>query len=517
MVENKAVADGDNFGSEESNTVELTINPLSGGGGTPTGPTITKSASNTSVVAGQEITYTIEVENDSSDTLVDAAVRDILDQNLEFVSANPPPTTNTTVLGVTTLTWEIGDLGVGEKFTIELKVEVKSGTVSGTIIENDAELSADQFNPITAGAPDVEVTSPPSGGGSGGGGSGGGAIMPPPNYEANMEFVFADPKVKGEDYGESVTITNTGSIALSPGDLTVTFPLSLNVVTLSPSAISFAGNVATWSVPVIPVGGSYTVSFTVKPNATGTNIITVANYYIGTQQIAVASASENVGDVAGETAPELPRTGAGAAYLLLVNLPLLFMRRLKKALAALFLLAAGFLALNFSYFKEVVSFSLNKQRQEQEQLLVEEELPPNTLTVPSLGIMVPIILDSGSSESEFQEALRNGVVHYPGTAQVGQAGNSYIFGHSSDYFWSRGNYKTVFAVLPKINIGDEVMATDAEGQEYFYQVKETKVVGPSDLSVLEQDYTKKRLTLQTSYPIGTALKRFIVIAELKEE
>ncbi|MDP4000972.1 MAG: sortase, partial [bacterium] len=518
LIENKAQADGDNFGVSDSNTVEVTINPTSGGGGGPTDPTITKDTSDINPTAGQVITYTIEVENSSSSTIVDVIITDVLDENLEFVSADTAPTTNTTVLDITTLTWEIGDLLVGETFLIELRVEVKNATNPGTVIKNDAELSALGFGPVIASAPDVEVISTGGGGGSSGGGGGGAVPVPTPNYQADLDFQFADPKTKGEDYGESVTIINTGSIALSPGDLVLTFPASLDVVTANPSANSIVGNVFTWSIPVIPVAGTYRVEFTVKPNTPGPSIITVANFYIGNQQIAVSSVSESVGDVKGAKTPEdLPRTGAGVAYLLLFNLPLLLLRRLKRASAAVLLLIAGFFVLNFNYFKEVIGFSLNEKSGQQEQLLSEEILAPNTLTVPSLGIVVPIIIDSGKSEEEFQAALRNGVVHYPGTSQVGRFGNSYIFGHSSDYLWSEGNYKTVFAVLPKINIGAEIVATDTEGQEYAYYVKETKVVGPSDLSVLEQDYSKKVLTLQTSYPIGTALRRFIVISELKEE
>jgi len=40
-------------------------------------------------------------------------------------------------------------------------------------------------------------------------------------------------------------------------------------------------------------------------------------------------------------------------------------------------------------------------------------------------------------------------------------------------------------------------------------------VSPKDLSVLDQqNFQKKFLSLQTSYPIGTALKRFVAVAEL---
>jgi LPXTG-site transpeptidase (sortase) family protein len=81
--------------------------------------------------------------------------------------------------------------------------------------------------------------------------------------------------------------------------------------------------------------------------------------------------------------------------------------------------------------------------------------------------------------------------------------------------WSPGDYKTVFARLPEIEIGSEIEITDPTGQLFKYRVFETKVVGPRDLRVLDQfNYERSILTLQTSYPLGTALQRYIVVAEL---
>jgi LPXTG-site transpeptidase (sortase) family protein len=148
--------------------------------------------------------------------------------------------------------------------------------------------------------------------------------------------------------------------------------------------------------------------------------------------------------------------------------------------------------------------------------VIEEARLPNTLVIPALGIEAPVIYVTETTETVYQEALRDGVVHFPGTALPGQPGNTYIFGHSSDYVWSAGDYKTVFAKLPQIELGTEIELTDADGELFRYVVTETKVVGPRDLSVLDQFNNEKRiLTLQTSYPLGTALQRYIVVAEIK--
>ncbi len=143
--------------------------------------------------------------------------------------------------------------------------------------------------------------------------------------------------------------------------------------------------------------------------------------------------------------------------------------------------------------------------------------PKDTLAIPSLGVLAPVVYVSETGEKTFQSALLNGVVHYPGSSLPGEVGNVYIFGHSSDYAWSKGAYKSVFALLPKIKKGAEIKLTDSKGFMYTYLVTEQKVVGPNDVSVLAQDTAGKRiLTLQTSYPIGTALKRYVVRAELRQ-
>lgn len=138
---------------------------------------------------------------------------------------------------------------------------------------------------------------------------------------------------------------------------------------------------------------------------------------------------------------------------------------------------------------------------------------PDTIYIPSLSIQAPIIYPEEDEEDVLQEALQKGVVHYPGTAPPGWPGNMFLFGHSSDYLWAPGDYKTVFAALPQIKEGALVVISGHDGTRYAYRVSRKYVVSPGDLTPLE---TKEgyNLTLQTSYPLGTAWKRLIVESEL---
>jgi LPXTG-site transpeptidase (sortase) family protein len=123
--------------------------------------------------------------------------------------------------------------------------------------------------------------------------------------------------------------------------------------------------------------------------------------------------------------------------------------------------------------------------------------------------------DLYTSENIIQESLREGVVHYPYTANPDQYGNVFITGHSSYYPWDKGRYKDIFALLHKLEIGDEY-SIYYNGKKFTYRVREIFEVKPDDISVLEQPTDQKISTLMTCTPVGTVLKRLIVRADLVE-
>lgn len=138
------------------------------------------------------------------------------------------------------------------------------------------------------------------------------------------------------------------------------------------------------------------------------------------------------------------------------------------------------------------------------------------IIIPKINVEAPIVFVKEASEEAYQEALNKGVVRYPESATPGEVGNVYLFGHSSNTPGQRGKFNTVFRDLPKLKAGDEVILSYLD-LSFTYTVLESKVVEPNDLSVLSQ-YTGERkiLTLQTSYPVGKADQRYIIIAEINK-
>jgi sortase A len=120
------------------------------------------------------------------------------------------------------------------------------------------------------------------------------------------------------------------------------------------------------------------------------------------------------------------------------------------------------------------------------------------IEIARLGISVVVVEGTG------KRILRRAAGHIEGTALPGQPGNVAISAHRD----------TFFRPLRHVKLDDIVALTTPNG-EYRYRVVSTKVVKPSDVSVLNSD-GNEILTLITCYPfyfVGAAPDRFIVRAE----
>ncbi|QFR39537.1 sortase [Candidatus Gracilibacteria bacterium 28_42_T64] len=147
----------------------------------------------------------------------------------------------------------------------------------------------------------------------------------------------------------------------------------------------------------------------------------------------------------------------------------------------------------------------------------------NRIVIPKIGKNIPL-LDitnrkiSGENELNdiFMKELENGVIRYPGSAKPGKDGNAFIFGHSSNFPWIKGEYNDVFSLLDKVQYEDEIIVYYGQ-KKYTYKIREKKVITPGDISILKRNNDKSEITLMTCWPIGTTLNRLIVTGELIEE
>lgn len=129
------------------------------------------------------------------------------------------------------------------------------------------------------------------------------------------------------------------------------------------------------------------------------------------------------------------------------------------------------------------------------------------LSIPKLKIKDAVVT-IGSMD------LKKSLIQYPQTALPGQLGNAVVFGHSVlPQFFNPKSYLTIFSTLYKLEQGDEIII-NYDKVEYKYIVDEMFEVKPTDLSVLEQRFDQKNITLITCSPPGTYLRRLIIKASL---
>lgn len=139
------------------------------------------------------------------------------------------------------------------------------------------------------------------------------------------------------------------------------------------------------------------------------------------------------------------------------------------------------------------------------------EIADNSVYISILNIKAPITWKIPNKPEQVKDGLVNGVIHIDGTALPGETGNVFITGHSSNYPWAKGNYNNIFALINKLVVGDLVQLK-YKNVDYVYKVSDIKVVEPSDISVLAPT-ADPSLTLMTCTPVGTSLRRLIIISK----
>ncbi len=135
------------------------------------------------------------------------------------------------------------------------------------------------------------------------------------------------------------------------------------------------------------------------------------------------------------------------------------------------------------------------------------------LTVPAMSRIEndEIPSTTGDDEAKLKEYA---AIHLEGTGFPWQEeANVYIAGHRLG-FPNTESWLT-FWDMNKVNVGDEVYVTDADGTRYTYKVFKEFTVGPSDTSVTNTEPGKNILTLQTC-TLPDYSQRLIIQAELTD-
>jgi len=133
-------------------------------------------------------------------------------------------------------------------------------------------------------------------------------------------------------------------------------------------------------------------------------------------------------------------------------------------------------------------------------------ISPNRVIIKKIGVNAPIV---EAKNSEY--GLSKGAWHVPESSTPDKGGNTIITGHRFKYLPPNN---LTFYLFHKLGVGDQVYIIWHK-KDYFYKIKEIKIVPATDLSVMDQ--TKDSvLTMFTCDPIYSTKNRLVVIADLIE-
>lgn len=124
------------------------------------------------------------------------------------------------------------------------------------------------------------------------------------------------------------------------------------------------------------------------------------------------------------------------------------------------------------------------------------------ISIPKINIEVPILLGANTAN------MKKGAVHLTETSYPigGVNTNSVIAAH-------RGYGKaTLFRHIDKIGVGDKIHIRNFK-EELTYEVYETKIINPDDVSELEIQEGQDIITLITCHPYRVNTQRYIVKAK----
>ena len=234
-------------------TADATVTPLD-----KADVSITKTDSPDPVDAGQDITYTLTITNNSSvvgseHVAKNVTVTDVIPTNTTFVSVDPLPAgwsrteSPLLVTGDTgTLKFNTASLAPGASAVITVKVKVDTATANGTNISNTATVTSDTPDDVQANNTSGAVQT---------------LVRKPADLSLTKVADNPTPNV-GQNVIFTITLTNSGPFdapGVTVGDL---LPAGLTFVSANASQGSYVSGTGVWTVGTVTNGASPTLAIT---------------------------------------------------------------------------------------------------------------------------------------------------------------------------------------------------------------------------------------------------------------
>ncbi|WP_154723337.1 DUF7933 domain-containing protein [Ilumatobacter coccineus] len=213
--------------------------------------TIAKTSSSPTVVAGNQITYTLTVGNTGPSSAEATVVGDPLDPALTIVEPSITTTQGTCTAPGNVLTCDLGEILPGAApVQIEYTVTFDPAIVDGTTINNAAQ--ADSITPLTGGpaTADTDVD-----------------VVRTADVELVSKTVTPDPVIAGETVEYTITARNNGPSISTNTTVIDELPAGLTLEAPLPAGCSDVAGDLSCDLGTLTVGQVETITFTARVDA----------------------------------------------------------------------------------------------------------------------------------------------------------------------------------------------------------------------------------------------------------
>lgn len=136
---------------------------------------------------------------------------------------------------------------------------------------------------------------------------------------------------------------------------------------------------------------------------------------------------------------------------------------------------------------------------------------PTRIVIDAVGVDVEVQNPASTDPATLDNALLEGVAHYPGSGDLEDVSNMFLFGHSSYLPGVINRNYQAFNGIQNLEAGD-VIRVQSASKEYIYTVRGVKLVSADDAWV-EFSSDEKTLTLSTCDVFGKKQDRYVVEAD----
>jgi LPXTG-site transpeptidase (sortase) family protein len=148
--------------------------------------------------------------------------------------------------------------------------------------------------------------------------------------------------------------------------------------------------------------------------------------------------------------------------------------------------------------------------QEQNETKNTVDDTPRRLIIERIGIDTPIENPQGTDLATLNDALLSGAVHYPGSGNLDDVSNMFLFGHSTGFRVVNNDAYKAFNGLKDLKEND-LIRVQSESHEYVYRVTKVSLVD-AETELVQFSSSEKKLTLSTCNVFGQKQERYVVEA-----